>query len=311
MKKFAVSAFAVAMVAGSAVAQLAPVHMDLRIVRQTGGSPPNVPGSGTANAIVDVDANSSFTTSPGAVLRFEVQYRLLDNQGGANALAGLSGLQMDITSSTTTAALSRAILSGAEIAPSIPARPPRTPGQPAADPWLNPATAPFRDTSGVGNNPLVPPNNERGTGVHAPFRGGFSTSGDNNLPANGVISPLGILGITPLTISQSNQGKAGFSTRQDTTDPDNPVDTDFLAGGEWYGLYSFLVTVGSANVDLVAHSTPDAATGNRFAFWHDGQAVPPTSTDATDGFYHLIVPAPGAAALMGLGGLLVARRRRA
>lgn len=290
MKKFAISALAVAALAGSALGQSARV--DLRIVPQN-GTPGVAPGV-SEDAVADT-AGARVTL--GAAKRFEVQYRIIDLITTDTIVpAGLSALVMNITvSNAANGTLTRAITSLSEA--NAGARPPRTAGQPAPTVvWL------------MGPTPDVSAANPTGrTGMHSPFRGGFSDQNDNNLAANGTPAPGALNGILPLSLSQNNQGLAGF---------DLSVDQDGsqrLTGGEWYGLYSFIFTPGAVgDFTITATATADPGTGNRFGYFNNGIPVPAQSTQAADGlFFGRIIPAPGTLALLGLGGLVAGRRRRA
>lgn len=173
------------------------------------------------------------------------------------------------------------------------------------------------DSSGT----IVPPPNAQRAGLINPFRGGITTSNVNFYAANGTftngnganltdIDPSApgdqngnnstegdaILDIVPLAISQHGQGyEFGASNYQ----------------GEWYGLYAFEYVVGSNNATIGASLDTDLQTGNTFGWFADGIAVPLSSSNSNNAAYQIIVPAPGAFALLGLGGLLVSRRRRA
>jgi hypothetical protein len=291
MKTFVVAALAVAAAAGSTFGQ--DVRLDLRLVRQNRVVPATSP-----NGVVDIDANSSYTATPGEQIRFELQYRLVDlNTSDAIVPAGLTGAQINITLPVAVGSFARALTSGAET--NAGARPPRTLGQPADTvAWLG-GTAP--DNSGLGGNPTSR------TGLHSPFRGGMDPADNNELPSNGQIpvGGTGIFNITPLALSQSNQGRAGFDLSPDQD------GSQLLTGGEWYGIYSFIYTVGQSNSIITASAVADAASGNRFAFFSNGNPVPQDQTDATNGAYAIIVPAPGSMALLGLGALIAGRRRRA
>jgi len=278
MKNLVLSALVVAALAGTANAQ---ARLELRVVRQNG-----VPSNPVGAGVTDVDVNNSVTTTAGTTLRFELQYRVLDTDVNDIVVpAGLSSATINITSGTGT--LTRAQISRAEN------------GQTGSDLPLSP------DTTGL----PAPAAASGRRGLHAPFRGGLVDSNNNDLPSNGVVNVdtnadpnlytpgngNTLLSVTPVSISQNNQGNA-----------DNGIDNN-----NWYGVYSFNYTVGSANDIINVAAIADAVTGNSFGYFDDGNAVPVTSADATGASYRIVVPAPGAAALIGLGGLLVARRRRA
>lgn len=272
MKKFAVSALAVAALAGAAFGQgqtTDQVQLQLRLVPQTG-----LP----ADAVVDHvgDQHPDTLTGAGQVFRFEVQYRLVDlNTGDAFFPAGLTAGNLRITASggTGNGQLERALISRFE----------------AQQAGSTPPTSP--DTSGNPTGAFL-----GAAGLHRPFRGGIPAPAPNNdNPANGIFSGdnLEISGITPLSLSQSDQNE----------------------DGAWYGLYSFNFVSGSSagpdNITLTVAFDADPTTGNRFGFFTDGDPVPVTSPNATGDTATIVVPAPGALALLGLGGLVAGRRRRA
>jgi len=289
MKKLVLSALVVAALAGTASAQNT-ARLELRLVRQI-GTPAN---PGASNPVVDVvdPANTVISTS-GTQLRFELQYRIFDlTPDDDNVPAGLSSSTMNITSGSGTllrAQLSRSEASGAANDPQSP------------------------DISGlpIGTTTTTDPAfsgaNSARRGLHTPFRGGMANASLNDLPSNGIVNVdtnpdpnlyapgagNTLLQITPLAISQPNQGA---SVGNEAT---------------WYGVYSFNYIVGGSNDQINVAAIADSQTGNRFGYFADGNPVPITSTAASGTFYNIIVPAPGAAALVGLGGLLVARRRRA
>jgi len=245
--------------------------MEFRCVRQSGT--PNV----TPPGVVDEAIIANLAVQPGSTTRFELQYRILDlNLSDAIVPAGLSAASINILSSNAAAGtFTRAQLSRAEAQNAAPAVPPTSP-----------------DTSGLPTGTA-----SVRAGLHAPFRGGLSDSNNNTLPANGTIAANGITGILPLTISESGQGN-----------PDAGADNN-----AWYGLYSFNFVAGAGGTTTItAAAVPDPNTGNTFGYFNSGAAVPLNSANST-GCTQLItvVPAPGALALLGMGGLIAGRRRRA
>jgi hypothetical protein len=292
MKKIvALSAVALLAAAGAANAQstLAGATLQLRIVPQTGtlGGPIT---DGTPGGVVNVSASDTNRTR-----RFEVQYRI---QGADGVAAGLSSMQFNIVGQLVGGGigfgLDRAQLSRfeAQLAGSTP------PSSP--------------DASGFASGTALTT-----AGLHRPFRGGIPTGGTNPVapnngnPANGII-PVGAQAInliTPLSLSQNDQGNTNVG--QDSN--------------AWYGLYSFVVNIpdastgtdnngdGFVDILLTATAVADAQTGNRWGGFEDQNPVPQTSANAVNGVagLHIEIPAPGSLALVGLGGLLAARRRRA
>jgi hypothetical protein len=265
--------------------------MELRIVRQSGT--PTL-GTTTTPPVTDIDVNSSANCVAGDVLRFELQFRIIDtNTADAIIPDGLTSASVNITSGGGT--LDRAILSRRE-----------------------------HSLAGI-NGPLPTDSTGQGsvaqgagrTGLHNPYRGGLTDTNDNDLPSNGIVlvdsnpdpahfhpgAGNTLLSITPLSLAASHQGNENLDDGDDTNGTTNELT--------WYGLYSFTYTCGAANDTINANNVADAQTGSAFGFWVEGSGIPITSVTATGASYRIVVPAPGAAALLGLGGLIVARRRRA
>lgn len=283
MKKSVVSALAVAALAGAAFGQAGNnVRLDVRIVPQNGLPSGIVAPFGTVTDQTDTVHDQ--ITAAGDIRRFEVQFRIIVPAGGTGfAPAGLTAGSLRIVASGATGngTLERALISRFESTQAG-------------------STAPgTSDSSGVATNAFA-----TARGLHRPYRGGIGPPAPNNdNPANGTFSAnsLTISGITPLSLSQSDQNAAGG--------PDGL--------GAYYGLFSFNFvagsTLGSGNITFTASFDADASPpNNKFGFFDDGNPVPITSPNATGGTATApVIPAPGAFALIGLGGLVAARRRRA
>lgn len=288
MKTVALSVVAVLAAAGSATAQLpgdaaAAARLQMRIVPVdvTSASPLNLSyqNDSTHNTVADADTNRT--------RRFEVQYQITEGAGFEGFIASLASMQFSIGASVAGGSLSTPTLSRSVL----------TSKQAAAN-SVNPVTNP--DTSG---NAAGAANINR-QGLHGVWRGGLSpaTQAGNTLPANGTIVPGGINLITPLTLSQLNQ---------------NPINDP----AAWYGLYSFEVTVGAngsatdAVVSVGINVAVDAQTQNAWGAYEDADPIPRTSrlftTAGASFIVQGVVPAPASVALIGLGGLVAGRRRRA
>lgn len=291
MKKAAVLATVVLLAsAGAAFAQgeaVAAATLKMRIVPVdvTSSSPLNLAyqSDNEHNAVLATDLGTNRTR------RFSVQYQIQEGAGFEGVIASLASMQFNITGSLSGGTLAnwgldRAILSAAQT---------RTSGSPNAG-----APVPAVDNSGDAGGTFA-----GATGLWRTFRGGLSpaTAAGNGLPSNGTIAADGIYFITPLTLSQLNQF---------------PAD----GADNWYGLYDFTVIVGDNNgpgevtVNLGVSPVVDAQTGNAWGGYEDGDVIPRTSQHfSTTGasFRVEAIPAPGALALVGLGGLVAARRRRA
>lgn len=292
MKKFAVlSAMAVLATAGAAFGQgaaVAAATLNLRIVPVSG----SLPGTLTYQNDNVHDTVAATDAGTNRIRRFSVQYQIVEGAGFEGAIASLASLQMNITGSVAGGSLAtwgfdRAALSRAQGSNNL--------GGAAVD-SVDPVGA--SDTTGSATGTFAGV-----TGLHRAFRGGLSpaTSAGNTLPSNGTLAANGIFLITPLTLSQLNQY------------PDaNP--------GAWFGLYDFTVIVGDNNgpgdtvVTLNVNAVADAQTGNSWGAYEDGDVIPRTSRNSNGGsasFTVEAIPAPGALALVGLGGLVAGRRRRA
>jgi len=204
---------------------------------------------------------------------FELQYSLSDGNG-TTFPAGLVSGTFNITGAAG-ATYSQALLTNLQA---------RTGG-------TTPLALGSTDTSGPASGPLA-----GAAGMERPFRGGFATAGNNADPSNGVVGPTGILTIVPLAISQTLS---------------SPITNN------WYGVYEFNVNFpnafSAAPYTITAAFQPDPVTGATFGFFNDGVATPVTSTNSTSAtvsFAVAAVPAPASVALLGLGGLVAARRRR-
>lgn len=286
MKKFAVlSAMAVLAAAGAAQAQTgaaAAATLRLRIVPVdvTSASPLNLAfqGDNVHNTVGATDTNRT--------RRFSIQYSIAEGAAFEGFIASLASLQMNITSSVSGGGLSSISFDRSALT--------RNQGGGAS---TSQAPAGATDTSGntIGATAGV-------AGLHNIWRGGLSpaTAAGNALPSNGTIVPGGINLITPLSLSQRDQF---------------PVNNP----SAWYGLFDFEVTVGDAGpadavVNLAVNAVADAQTGNSWGAYEDQDPIPRTSANSVGGaasFTVVAIPAPGALALVGLGGLVAARRRRA
>jgi len=272
-------------VAGSAMAQgeataASTLHMRIVPVDVTSASPLNLSfqNDSTHNTVGATDTNRT--------RRFSVQYQISEGAGFETFIASLASMQFSITSS-----VAGSLSSGPSFARSV-----LTARQAGASTSVAAVLA--TDTSGNATGAA----NINRQGLHGAFRGGLSpaTQAGNTLPSNGTIVAGGINLITPLTLSQLAQN------------PSNDTNA-------WYGIFDFEVTVGDglaalSTVNLGINVAVDAQTQNAWGAYEDGDVIPRTSrlfTTAGASFDVVGVPAPGAVALLGLGGLVAGRRRRA
>lgn len=261
MKPVLASAVAIGVIAGCTYAGTRTtdrVRLEVRLVGVSG-----TPGV----ALVKTDSGAH--QSLGMPLRFEVQYRIVDlDTSDAIEPAGLTSGNLRIT--VTSGTLSRAVLTRNQAGGGA--------GTPPVSTSINLDT----DRSPLASNGAM--------GLHRPFRTGIPGPAPNNdNPANGVFESGNrvIRGITPLTLSQSDQNDGG-----------------------WYGLYSFIYTTEGMTAVLHASFDADSLTGNRFGFFGDGDPVPFTSPVATSDSAVIDFPSPSSAWLLLVGMGWTARRRR-
>lgn len=208
------------------------------------------------------------------VRRFVLEYNVTD-ASGATFPAGLVASAINLTLSST---------GGAGVSTLAPAL--LTRFQANTNNGLTPPNA----TSDASGSPTGASVGVRG--VHRPYRGGFAVVGNNADPSNGTAGTANglpaLLTILPLAISQTDQN----------------------VPGAFYGLFSFELTNFSGAGNIVISASTDSAG---FGYFDDGVAVPVTQagTFSTTFTQSVNIPAPASAALLGLGGLVAARRRRA
>jgi len=292
VKKFvALTALALLAAAGSANAQGFRLDLSLTARLQT----PGLADDGTTpinDVLTDVPASTNGTVAavPGQTYVIELRYRIADLVADTAGSLGLSAASIHLSGANNNGSVSRFTLtnfleSGND-----------STGTPKNVAVYNP------DQSGPGSG---------STGLVNLFRGGLTSDTD---AANGNVTAtntpgLAIAGwdIVPLALAQPAQ-KSFTGT--------NPTASNTNNNASVWAIYDFLYTVGAGTNTLTASAVADAQTGNRFGFFErSGTAnnpVPVTSTLATDGtITFLVVPAPASAALMGIGGLVAIRRRRA
>ncbi len=291
MKKAAVLAtVALLASAGMASAQTgaaaaATLHLRIVPVDVTSASPLNLAyqSDNQHNTVLTTDLGTNRTR------RFSVQYQIQEGVDFQAGLASLASMQFNITGSLAGGTLSnwgvdRALLTAAQSRTNL------------ATNAVLPVGATDNSGDAAGTFAGI-------TGLWRTYRGGLSpsTAAGNGLPSNGTIAADGIYFITPLTLSQLNQYPANDPTA-------------------WYGLYDFNVIVGDNNgpgevtVNLAVNAVVDGQTGNAWGGYEDGDVIPRTSQhwDSAGASFNVeAIPAPGALALVGLGGLVAARRRRA
>lgn len=274
------SAVAVAASAGSALASN-DFRLDLFLVARS------IAGDGT---LTDVGTGNINATA-GQQFSIELRYRINDSNADTVGSRGLSSASIRFgTNAGANGSVSRAANTAYQ-------EDPTTNGNVNTTPILNP------DASGAGSG---------GTGLHGVFRGGLV--GDTD-PANGGSGPptnvaglaLSQFFILPLTLSSPGQQTWLTGT--------SPTVANTNTNNNRWGLYSFIYTVGSNGAVFTASAVADAQSGNRFGYFErtggTNNPIPQTSTQATDSTLAFIVPAPASVALLGLGGLVAGRRRRA
>jgi len=203
---------------------------------------------------------------------FEVQYSLSDGNGTTHP-AGLVSGTLNITGAAGVT-YSQALLTNLQA---------RTGGASALP-------LGGTDTSGPATGPLA-----GAAGMERPFRGGFSTAGNNADPANGTVVPSGIISIVPLAISQTLS---------------SPITN------QWFAIYEFNVLIPliylPPQYTIAAALQPDPGTGAAFGFFNDGVATPVTSTNALGAgvTFSVFFPSPGVLTVLLASGLACAGRQR-
>lgn len=275
MRSLFVAAAVVACAGSAAVAQT-DFRLDLSFVaRQVNNGVVSDLGSGAVNAV------------PGSTYRVELRYRIADLKADNIGSRGLTTAQIRFATSGTGASaitgMTRSTLTNQQRTSSTP---------------LNP------DASGLASG---------FTGLIGPFR---TFLPDDSFVANGTpsINPFSILPVSAF-------GAPNHYSWTDTTGtPANPSAANTNAGTLTWALYSFDFTYNGGQVAFSATPDADPTTGNSFQFFtrtgSTNNTVPITSQPsnaAQIGFTSaglVFVPAPGAASLLALGGLLAARRAR-
>jgi hypothetical protein len=271
VKKFVI--LSAALVAASAGSALAQnFRLDLFLTYRS------VSGAAGAETLTDVQTGGSVNAVAGQTYRVELRYRIADLTADTTGSRGLSAASIGFTQTGggTASGHRRSNLSNDQASASSPAASP--------------------DASGL------LPDGDMTTGLIGEFRGGLT--GDT-APANGTPAASG-WSILPLALSAPAASTSWGSG--------NPTAANTDANQARFGVYAFEFVYGGGNVTFTASAIADPQTGNRFGgFRRTGSTndpVPQTSTLATDGTISF-VPAPASAALLGLGGLVAARRRRA
>ena len=271
MKKFVILSAAV--VAASAGSALAQnFRLDLSMTLRA------VTGAPLAETLTDVQTGGSVNAVVGQTYRVELRYRIADLTADTTGSRGLSAASIAFTQTGggSASGLRRSNLSNDQAT--------------ASSPVSNP------DTSALLTDP------DATTGLMGEFRGGLTS---DTAPANGTPASSGWT-ILPLSLSAPAASTSWGSG--------NPTVANTDANPNRFGLYAFEFVYGGGNVTFNASAVADPQSGNRFGYFTRTGAtnspVPANSTLATDGSISF-VPAPASAALLGLGGLVAARRRRA
>lgn len=271
MKKV-VGLLALAAIASPAVAQ--NFRLDLTLTARA------VSGPVGAEVINDIQTGGSVNAVAGTTYRVELRYRIADLTADTTGSRGLSSANIIFSrTGTGTGSQGASILSNDQAGTAT-----------ISNPDISGLLTPLDDT----------------TGLIGQFRGGVTANSD---PANAGGGALGnSWGIVPLALSAPDHR----SWTNGTTG--NPSAANTNAGTAVWAIFSFDFVYQGGQVDFRASALADAGTGNRFGYFARTGAtnnpIPQTSNLANDGTISF-VPAPGAAALLGLGGLIAARRRRA
>lgn len=294
MKKSLVAAIALVAAAGAVHAQT----VEFRIVERRGQTQWNT------TQPTSVPANDN-------LLDFAVQARVV---GGAQNL-GIGNFNFNVVT-TSGEAESRGTLARAKISNA---------GTGAYD--TNPATM-FNTNSTLGQGGLAATYIYL-AGINGAFNGVINSNSGTyvNNPAEqdiGLVTGAPIGGSLLTTfgaggLTDANGDPVPDTWTDGTTAPlDSALANTFLgANGNFIDLYHFRYTITNNTLDRVIHFAITGAAAQTFSSLASSSGVwgPAGITDATVNVgqgldFHVIVPAPASAALLGLGGLMAARRRR-
>ena len=247
--------------------------------------------------LVDAQTGGSFYDyAPGDQFVVELRYRI--TAGGApttpaNGSLGLASANIHISGSSSNGSFSRFTLtnflnSGTDVN-----------GNPISGSVLNP------DNSG--------PNSAGYTGLVNLFRGGLTSDSD---PANGSI---GITNTPGLAISGFSISPHSLSApNQNSFTGSYPTSPNFNSNTSVWAIYDFLFTPSPTNPTntISASAIVDPLSGAAFSFYEQqGTVINPTPVASMLSYpgtisFSLGLPSPHSAALLSLGALLAARRRR-
>lgn len=256
------------------------VTVDMRLVAQV------ISGSGSSRQVDDA-GTTSFAS--GSRVRLTVQYRLTDETAGAyGTIYGTGGLSFSIGGVNTSGngTITRSALT--------------TDGTSSS----NGEADAGNNSSGWASGPTYPQTGTSGTktGLHEPLR--WALNNNDSALSNGTISGGSIANVfafNALGATVVNQ-----------------------LSGNWWGVYSFEFESDSDFEGTVDFNLSTTATTGPVFRGSSITTAPYTLLNASQIDYNLggisldfsapaplIIPAPGAAALLGLGGVLAVRRRRA
>lgn len=293
MKNLVLSAAMVAGLAGSAFGQIDPTRFQLEL-GLVGRAYSSI-SPGTSEVATDISSPLS-VSSTGAdpntrTVRLEIRYRIVvtnsttgnyTSGGSTFASAGLSSVSLDLTS--TRALSATGDLHAAQIST-----------QAVANSYANPDTLDLTD----GN-----------LGMYNPFRTGVFADvppGTGLGSSNGTYAATGLTNILPIATSAPGQ-------RSDVTGGPSG-----LANGRIWGLFAvdFTVPQNAPAGSYTFHLQQNAGSLDWLFFPRTGTANASAAINGTGGvtftnssFTVNVVPAPASVALLGLGGLVAARRRR-
>jgi len=280
VKKIVLSALALVAAAGVANAQAPNFRLDVNLFgRQYSPVDADLITQATNVASGVIVSNAAGSNN---IIRLEGRYRLF----GVGSTNGVYGAGTTAQSSGGLAAASLNLASSLSLSP----------GSLRAAASANPATS-FGTSATFPNPQDIDTTNA--PGLYAPFRTGVFIdvpAGTGLGNSNGDFSANGLTNILPITTSAPDH-RSGSSSNGLFW---GLFAVDFNPTGLAAGQYTFTVSQTG-----VAQYYPRIGTANASA------AIESQGGFQGSSFTVSVIPAPGAAALLGLGGLLVARRRRA
>jgi len=288
VKKFvALTALALMAAAGTANAQF---RLDLSMTARAITVGVDDALNPDTNVLTDIQTGGSILAAPGQQYVIEVRYRIADLVADTTGSTGLTSAQIHISGSSAAGSVGRYTLTNF-LEAGLDSQ-----GNSVSAAVLNPDNS----NTGFGS-----------TGLVNLYRGGLTADGDasnGNVTASNTPG-LSLAGFDIVPLALALTGQKSFNGA-------NPTAANTNNNPAVWALFDFIYTVGGSSQTLTAAAVADPQTGNTFAaFLRQGTVNNPVPVNfaATNpgSITFTVIPAPASAALMGIGGLVAFRRRRA